>query len=360
MWGKVEFPRAGSSTRTLVLENLASFPRMRVLAWARDTLYASRGYEVFSISPQKSLEWHAVARFAPSAQRNVSARVPLASRLFRDGFHALCVLSSGQMVGAVPGAIVTCTPGQRKFTVTHEIHRGTRPLHITATPSGLVYWGEYFDNAERGEVHIYCSDDQGMTWQVAYTFPARTIRHLHNIIFDRWQNCLWILTGDNGHECKIMRASVDLKTVEPVLEGDQQARAVALIPTPAALYFASDTPLEANSIYRFERCGKPAPVTPLNHSSIFGCAVGSALFFSTMVEPSVVNTSREVRLYGSGDGSTWQNCCAWKKDPWPMSYFQYGNCFLPDGDNTTNFLAASTIAVENGDELMLWRVDFDV
>lgn len=331
---------------------------MRVLAWAGDILFASRGYEVFSISPEKSLDWQPVARFVPSAWRTLTARVPLAGRLFRDGFHALSVLPSGDLVAAVPGSIVTRAPGEQEFRVTHLIRRGTRPLHLTAVPSGLVYWGEYFDNRERSEVHIYCSDDHGLTWNVAYTFPAKAIRHVHNIIFDRWQDCLWILTGDYGHECRILRASVDLKTVEPVLEGDQQARAVALVPTPDALYFASDTPLEANAIYRFERGGKPEPVAALNHSSIYGCAVGSAIFFATMVEPSQVNPSREVHLYGSGDGSNWQKRCAWKKDFWPMSFFQYGNCFLPDGENATNFLAASTIAVENADgELILWRVD---
>ncbi|HEX3320296.1 MAG TPA: hypothetical protein VHR84_06315 [Terriglobales bacterium] len=356
MSGQAQSRRFESQTDALAFEKIATFSRMRVLAWAREDLYASRGYEIFSVTPGKSLVWRSIAEFHAPAWRRLTSGVPLASRLFRDGFHALCVLPSGSLIGAVPGAIVTCPSGENTFHVTHVIQRGTRPLHVTASPNGCVYWGEYFDNPDRREVHIYCSSDSGLSWNVAYTFPAKAIRHVHNIVFDRWQNCLWILTGDYGHECRVLRASIDFKNVEPVLEGNQQARAVAFLPTPAGMYFASDTPLEKNSIYRMRADALPEPVVSLNHSSIHGCAVQNALFFTTMVEPSTVNTSREAHLYGSLDGEQWKKCFSWKKDPLPMRLFQYGNCFLPDGQNETHFLAASTLAVEGASELILWRV----
>ena len=38
---------------------------------------------------------------------------------------------------------------------------------------------------------------------------------------------------------------------------------------------------------------------PISSSSIYGCRVGSRVFFSTMVEPSEVNRDRQVRVYGS-------------------------------------------------------------
>jgi hypothetical protein len=39
-----------------------------------------------------------------------------------------------------------------------------------------------------------------------------------------------------------------------------------------------------------------------------------------------------------------------------MRFFQYGNGFLPDGENTTDLLAASTIAVEGADQTTtIWR-----
>jgi hypothetical protein len=269
--------------------------------------------------------------------------------LVRDGFHALAVLPSGGLVAAVPGAIVTLRANEAEFRRTHAITRGTRPLHITAAPDGAVFWGEYFDNAAREEVHIYASADGGENWSVAYTFPKGAIRHVHNIVYDPWGNCLWVLTGDYGDECRIVRAACDFSTVEVVLQGNQQARAVALVPREDGLYFSSDTPLEPNYIHRLDRQGTLTRLAPISSSSIYGCRVGEHVFLSTMVEPSKVNHDRNVRVYGSRDGRSWAPLLAWKKDHWPSGLFQYGNALMPDGNNTTPFLAVTTVAVETDD-----------
>jgi hypothetical protein len=79
--------------------------------------------------------------------------------------------------------------------------------------------------------------------------------------------------------------------------------------------------------------------------------VGRDIFFSTMVEPSRKNTDRFVRIFGSHDGGDWRPLLAWQKDRWPMRFFQYGNAFLPDGENHTPYLAVTTIAVESDDAI---------
>lgn len=344
---------------------VARFPGLRALAWSGDHLYASRGYELLrariadpSHADASRIVWEPVANFRPALRRRLSVTTPLTARLFRDGFHALAVLPGGALVAAVPGAIVTLHPNQdsneNHFRVTHTITRGTRPLHITAVPNGAIYWGEYFGNAARDEVHIYGSNDGGATWTIAYTFPKRSIRHIHNIVHDPWANCLWVLTGDYGAECRILRVSCDFCRAETVLQGNQQARAVALIPAEDGLYFSSDTPLERNYIYRLDRQGSLSKLASISSSSIYGCRVGERIFFSTMVEPSAVNTDRHVRIYGSSgqaqvSAPSWQPLLAWKKDRWPMSLFQYGNAFLPDGINSTPYLALTTVAVEDDD-----------
>jgi hypothetical protein len=292
----------------------------------------------------------------------------------RDGFHAMAILGGlandpagdPTMVGAVPGAIVTRASDSDEFRITHPIQRGSRPLHITAVPSGRIYWGEYFNNRDRKEVHIYVSSDHGQTWQIAYTFPAGSIRHVHNIIYDRWGDCLWILTGDEGPECRVLRADCDLRSMEVVVAGSQQARAAAGIPTQKGFYISTDTPREKNHVYRLDRqiggAGNIHQIGDLDGSSIYGCkvscGVAEAVFFSTMVEPSAVNTNREVQIVGASNGTNWQVLAHWKKDKLPMRYFQYGNAFLPDGENSTPYLAASTIAVETDDLVTtLWEVE---
>jgi hypothetical protein len=336
------------------LVRCARIPRLRALAWEGETLYASRGYELMRAAVAdlpREVNWQVVGNFRPSWKRKLSVLNRLTARLFRDGFHALALLPSGTIVAAVPGAIATLQANKTEFRRTFSIARGLRPLHITAVPGVGVFWGEYFDNATRDEVHIYGSTDDGMSWDVAYTFPKRAIRHVHNIVHDPWQDCLWVLTGDYGDECRILRASYNFTSVEVALQGKQQARAVAAVPTEEGLYFASDTPLEQNFIYRLDRGGTLSWLAPVSSSSIYGCRVGSHVFFSTMVEPSEINRDPIVRVYGAqaDHPQRWESLLSWRKDRWPMKFFQYGNAFLPDGINRTQYLAVTTAAVESDD-----------
>ena len=350
-------------TKTPQIRRLAALRGIRVLAWDGDILYANRGYHLVRLQSARLLnsrnaEWESVARFSPVWWRNLTSRTCLTSRLVRDGFHALAVPEDQIMIAAVPGAIITRNASSAEFQPTHKILRGTRPLHIAAVPRGNIYWGEYFDNRSRDEVHIYASADRGQTWHVAYTFAAGAIRHVHNIIYDRWGDCLWILTGDEGSECRVLCASRDLRTVETVFSGNQQARAVAAIPTEDALYLSTDTPFERNHVLRLDRSGRIANVANVVSSSIFGCRTANALFFSTMAEPSPINPTDEVHLTASADGANWQTVASWQKDALPMRYFQYGNVILPDGENATNYLAATTIATKEDDQVTtIWEVD---
>jgi len=218
-----EIPVAVAASSRLELRKAAAWRGIRVLAWDGEVLYGCRGYQIVRllVTPQisESAEWESVARFHPIWWRNLTSCTALSYRLVRDGFHALAIIGNVQdaqtngqtIVGAVPGALVTRISDSEEFHVTHQVRRGTRPLHVTAVPSGTIYWGEYFDNRERVEVHIYASTDRGRTWQIAYTFSSGSIRHVHNIVYDRWGDCLWILTGDEGAECKVLRASCDLR-----------------------------------------------------------------------------------------------------------------------------------------------------
>ena len=342
----------------LQIRKITAFPRTRVLAWDQDVLYASRGYTLLKARCiGERFVWEPVATYKPEWWRRITNRSPLGYRLVRDGFHALAAHPRGNLIAAVPGAIATLRKGESEFRVTHRLLRGTRPLHLCMTPEGRAYWGEYFDNAQRDEVHIYASDDGGLAWDVAYTFPKQAIRHVHNIVYDRWAKCLWIFTGDYRSECRILKAPLDLSSLDEVVAGNQQARAVAVTVDESGLFFASDTPLEQNHVYHLDRSGRLHQCTEISSSSIYGCRTRRGLFFSTMIEPSAANPARDVSLYGSAHGTRWDALAQWRKDRWPMKYFQYGNAFLPDGENSTDFLAVTTIAVENADlETSIWHV----
>jgi len=75
-----------------------------------------------------------------------------------------------------------------------------------------------------------------------------------------------------------------------------------------------------------------------------------------MIEPSQVNHTKNVTLFGSDNGATWRPLADWRKDRWSMKFFQYGNAFLPDGENSSDLLAVSTMAVDEADlQTSIWR-----
>jgi len=353
-----------TGAQSLTLAPLGRIPGKRPLTWVGNLLYASEGYTLWRWEPgdvaSVTSGWRLVARFYPGWMRGLSASTRLGSRLRRDGFHALAVLPDDTLVAVLPKAIAVLEPGDSVFQVTWRVRRGTRPLALAVTPDGAVYWGEYFSNPRRDPVHVYGSLDGGRTWEVVYTFPAGSIRHIHSITYDPFADCLWMLTGDNGAECRIMRVSLDWQTVEIALSGNQQTRAVTLVPTPRAVYFATDTPFEANYICRLGRDGSLERLARIAGSGMRGCRVGEALFFSAAVEPSRVNRYPFACLYGSADGRSWRKLVEWRKDRWPMRLFQYGNILLPNGPNETDILAASGVAVKGEDQIMhIWRVVCD-
>ncbi|MFY9647044.1 MAG: hypothetical protein WAK29_17830, partial [Terriglobales bacterium] len=66
----------------------------------------------------------------------------------------------------------------------------------------------------------------------------------------------------------------------------------------------------------------------------------------------------EVQIVSSIDGKRWEAVARWTKDKLSMRYFQYGNAFLPNGENSTRYLAATSIAVEHNDSATtIWEVD---
>jgi hypothetical protein len=340
----------------LVLRSLRRFPGRKALAWDRDVLYASERYSLwrwFSATDR----WEFVAHYRPDWTRTLSSATRLGSRFRRDGFHSLAVLPNGAFIAILPKAIAICRPGQQDFEVVWRVRRGTRPLGLAALPNGTIYWGEYFDNPRRDEVHVYGSTDGGQTWDVVYTFARGKIRHIHSITYDPHAACLWMCTGDYGIESHIMRVSLDWKSVESVLGPGQQTRTVRPLPTPQGVFFATDSELEQNHVYRLTPAGTLEQLCDTSGACLSACQVGAALFFSTDVEPSHVNRDRSAGLYGSGDGKAWSRLVAWRKDAWHHWLFQFGHIILPTGTNDTRLLAATGSAVEREDGVMhLWEV----
>lgn len=318
--------------------------RLRVLHVDGALVYASHGLDVH-VSRDGGRSFTLLGRAWRTAASRALALTPIASRLLRAGVHALVPLFDGGHVAVVRGAILRREVFGARFEVTHEVARGTRPLNVCADGEGVLFFGEYFGNPARDEVHVYGSED-GRAWDVAYTFPRKTIRHVHAVVHDPYRHGLWVLTGDDADEAGVWWTADRFRTLEPVARGFQGARAVMALPTPRGLIVPSDAPDEPNFIQRLDpRTGRMERLAAVP-GSVFSAGRTHRLYLvSTALEPSAVNLDPRVALFGSVDGEDWRPVARFERDLAPLNdirgRLQYPMVLLPSGTQSDGGVLAT-------------------
>jgi hypothetical protein len=323
--------------------------RFRVLHTAGNTVLASRGLDLFVSHDGARSFTHLAKAWEGPAQRAL-ALTPLLARLMRNGIHAALPLPDGGHVAIVRGAVMHRAPDAHHFTVAHRVVRGTRPLGICLAEGGNLYFGEYFNNPGRDEVHVFRSVD-GRQWEVAFTFPRGEVRHVHGVVYDRYRRGLWVLTGDDGDEAAIWWTSDDFRTLDPVIRGCQAARAVSALPAPQGLLVPSDTPSEPNFVHRLDPQTGRMERLEYVPGSVFAVGRTRSLYLvSTALERSSVNVDPRVALYASADGETWAPVARFERDfafiDDKRGYLQYPMVLLPGGEQTNGSVLATGQALK--------------
>lgn len=261
----------------------------------------------------------------------------------------------------------------KKLTEHKRFERGRGPLQFTVIENvkgfdDCVCYGEYFENPTFDEVYVY-QYIGGIQWQVVHTFARGTINHIHGLIPDPLNQCVWILTGDFDDAAAIWRATDNFSSVEKIVAGQQHFRACVAFAQPGALLYATDTQLEGNSIRRLEQSGGQwvsKELMAINGSSIYGCELKDYYVFSTSTEPGeekpnwllnlidnkpgpgIVKNASDIVLC---DKQTLQ-CKVVKtlaKDCYPYRLFQFGAIMFPKGRNNSNRLYAYSVANKESD-----------
>lgn len=211
-----------------------------------------------------------------------------------------------------------------------HISRGSRPLNLCMDEDGRIYFGEYFMNMEKKPVHIYCSKDNGDTWNIVYTFEKGNINHIHGIFKDPYTNMLWIATGDRENECIIANTCDGFKTLNDVFRGGQEYRTCALLFYKDHIVFATDSQYQKNYIKSFNRLSlEIKDLQAVQGPVIRGGQIGDLSFISTDVEESEVNIDKNVYIWTSKDGLTWEQVFSAEKDSLPY-LFQFGVFDIPN------------------------------
>ena len=284
---------------------------------------------------------------------NKYKRIKIVERITRKEPRCAAKIDEDHILISFEGKILNYCISENRIVVEHRFSKGmNNPLEFLVLDdpeSGdrSIFYGEYIWNDAKGPVDIY-RRKKGV-WEIVYTFPEKTITHIHNLIFDEYRNGFFILTGDDDSESGIWFADNNFRSVKPVLVGSQQYRACVAFADGYGLFYATDTPLEKNYIYRVVL---DADMNVVNHKRlydmpgpcIYGCRHNGNMYFSTSVEPdSSLSTWRYRFTYklgagvkdrythiikGSNDGK-FDEVGQFKKDLLPIWLFQFGNVLFP-------------------------------
>lgn len=315
-------------------------------------LYVARGCTVYR-SDDDGQTWKPVVRLPYGPRRRLVEVSRLACRLLRYGIRAWLVLADGSYVAADRREVFHARPGETFMSRSRIDEGGVRPMapiSLSSGPNNRILWGEYGANHQRRSVRIYVSDDGGRSFSVAHVFDAGSIRHVHNIVYDRDLAHYWVLVGDHGHEPGIGRLAADLDHFEWVVKGEQLYRAVCVFDFGDRLVYGTDTEMEPNGLMSLDKStGRVDRLMELEGSCIHACQFGGLYALSTTVEPSRVNPVRDAVLWVSRDGDRWIQAGRAPKDRWKETYFQFGSLVLPRGVSGREVIVFSGQAVQDLD-----------
>jgi hypothetical protein len=337
---------------------------MRPLCFHEGILYCSRFADIFATADYGESFTRVGSLDLRSPAKALVSSFPLLQRLLRASIYRMRVLPNGNMIFIFKGGIYTLKAGETTAQRTFPIERGVRPVSLAASTGGFVVFGEYWSNADRQEVKIYGSCDFGESWQPIYTFGPKSIRHVHGISYDRWDDCFWICTGDYGDECRLLRASRDFQQVDVVSSHGQLNRFYSMYVGPSYLLMGTDTPLEQNYVMEFDkRSCQIVRRQPLENSSFYHCEVNGLVFVSTTAEPSPVNDVNFSHIWaGRPQEEPWTRVLSFAVDFWTRcarfpgirkGLSQIPRVFFPEGPNPSTILACHCTGLRDYDNAML-------
>ena len=269
------------------------------------------------------------------------------------------------------GKIYYCSNENDCLRVEHSFDKGmNNPLSFCARydEDGKIIdllYGEYIWNTNRGPVSVYRREND--IWKKLFTFPDKTIQHIHGITYDKYRGRYLILTGDKDSESGIWEADIDFKKVEPLVRGSQKYRACLVFPTKEKIYYITDTPLEQNYVFSLDRDGIVHKVAPIPGPCIYGIIKSNALYFATSVEgnpnlgkwrymlsnklgPGV--SDRYSHILKVSEYGAVEEIGKIKKDILPMWLFEFGNVKFPQSDDDKVYICPQSLRCKYGTYLI--------
>lgn len=282
--------------------------------------------------------------------REVS-RFRLAQRLLRCFFTNVIPLPEGSWFVTFDRRVGIIHEGE--FHPLPGLRRPCRVLRggCCLARDGALYFGEYLSNPTRGPMSIYRYRVGSSQIEIVYTFPTRTIRHVHGIYSDPFGGGLWCTVGDRGSECRILRTDDGFHTVDTLGMGDETWRAVSLGFTEKAVYYGSDAEFQTNFLYAIDRSSQERKVlAELNGPAYYTYTLEKDLFLGVTAELCPSNPGRSAMLWHfSEEAGEASAIFSARKDFFHRKIFMVGTLCFHGGSTQNGGFFFHTIALSGCD-----------
>lgn len=300
-------------------------------------------------------------------KEKILSHVDLFKRFFRLGIRTAVELNNS-IIFFISNVVYELNLASGKLSKGYSLYRGRKSLNIVVIENvnnfeDTCVFGEYFNNPTTEMVSIYYRKSED-NWDIAYTFKKGEINHIHNIIPDKYNSCVWVLTGDFNKASGIWKFTNNFKCVEKILEGRQSYRSCVAFALKCGLLYATDTPMENNSIMLLTKdeneCYSVKSIHPISGSCIYGCKINDKYIFSTSVEGDIKSKNLFKILFNKKRGKGiiddyshlyignldigFQDIYKVKRDFLPFVLFQFTSLRFPSGNNISNNLYVYHIA----------------
>ena len=305
---------------------------------------------ILYIQDRENINFVKLLRLPGQQWKKALVRIRSAERLLRLEPRIAKALNDNEFLLSYQGEVLLINTKDASCSVEHRYRSGmNNPLSFCSINNRILY-GEYFSNKKHEACAIYERTSKG-NWERVFKFCAGSIKHIHQIVFDKYRECIWILTGDADNETGIWKSDMSFSRVERVFSGSQKYRSCFMMPLKNGLVYATDTPLESNAVYfaketedgTFE---EPIAVYEMCGPCIYGRVIDDeVMVMSTSVEPDPsLPTARYMVTTKLGKGVKDRYChlvagniemgfhefCRLKKDRYWMGLFQFGSLLFPD------------------------------
>lgn len=305
------------------------------------------------------------------AKEKFLMRMNISARALRLVNFTSCQIGEGKVLVAYRSIAYLVDVTKKEISQLFTIDKGKRPLFFcyveansSNTPAG-IYYGDYCGNLDKNPINLYYVNPVSFEKKVIYSFDKGMVNHVHNVVYDKGRDCIWIFTGDFGDAAAIWRTGNGFKTVECILKGSQDFRADVVTIYKGDIWYATDAPFAPNylmRLYENESGWCVEKVSALNGPVIYGGRMGDQLVFSTDVESDGMYKNRIEALTSRKLGKGIKDYYAYlysldlkareikiiykcKKDYLPFVIFQFGAIMFPHGACDGRIIPAFHVAL---------------